>query len=237
MFSRSFSLPLKVCALLVLPVLVATGALLSGPAGFRHEPQSAEATNLSEIKKLTASAAGAGDQFGFSMAVSGNTAVVGAVFEVAGGSVAGAAYVFQRDEGGAANWGEVKKLTASDAQAGDEFGVSVAVGGDTAIIGAPLDDAGGIEAGAAYDFALLLPKPAPSFTPTATITPIPTVPPPVGGISLDSDLRALPLETASPDSSPWGVVVGTVAVACLVAVGGAAWYARRHGGGEGARWR
>ena len=131
---------------------------------------------------------------------------------------------------------DAKMLTVSDPAASDVFGRSVALSAHTAIVGVDSEDAGGIDAGAAYDFDLLLPKPAPSFTPTATITPTPTVPPPVGGISLDSHLRALPLETASPDSSPWGVVVGTVAAACLVAVGGVAWYARRHVGGEGARW-
>ncbi len=56
-------------------------------------------------------------RLGIGVAVSGDTAVVGAYVEDAGGSTAGAAYVFQRDEGVAGNWGQVKKLTASDAQA------------------------------------------------------------------------------------------------------------------------
>ncbi len=86
------------------------------------------------------------------MAVSGDTAVVGAIGEDAGGSGAGAAYVFQRDQGGADTWGEVKKLTASDAQAADSFGWRVAVGGDTAVVGAHGEDAGGSAAGAAYVF-------------------------------------------------------------------------------------
>ncbi len=126
--------PLALLALLI--------GLLSGPAG----EQSAEAALLSEVKKLIASDAQAGDNFGFSVAVSGDTAVVGAPFE---GSRAGAAYVFQRDQGGAGNWGEVKKLTASDAEAGDRFGVSAAVSGDTAVVGARSE---GSEAGAAYVF-------------------------------------------------------------------------------------
>ena len=50
---------------------------------------------------------------------------------------------------------------------------------------------------------------------------------PVGGISLDSDLRLLPLETTNPDSSPWAVLVGIVAVAGFLTVGGAAWYAKK----------
>ena len=56
MFSRSFTFTLKLCALLVLPVLIAAFVLLSGPAGFgTGEPQSAEAALLSEVKKLLAS--------------------------------------------------------------------------------------------------------------------------------------------------------------------------------------
>ncbi|MCH8064196.1 MAG: FG-GAP repeat protein, partial [Chloroflexi bacterium] len=86
MFSRSFSSTVKLCALLVLPVLIAAGVLLSGPAGFGPEPQSAEAALFNEIKKLTASDAQAFDEFGFSVSLSGDTAAVGARFEDDGGS-------------------------------------------------------------------------------------------------------------------------------------------------------
>ena len=51
-------------------------------------------------------------------------------------------------------------------------------------------------------------------------------PAPVGGISLDSDLRLLPLATNSTGGSPWGVAFKFVAAVCLVAVG-ATWYARK----------
>ena len=107
--------------------------MLFGPAGFGPKPQSAEATSLNEMKKLLASDAQDFDGFG-NVAVSGDTAVVGAVG--AGGGIADAVYVFERDQGGLDNWGEVKKLTASDAETGDLFGVSVAVSGDTAVVGA-----------------------------------------------------------------------------------------------------
>ena len=125
------------------------GALLFGPAGFGPKPQSAEATSLNEMKKLLASDAQDFDGFG-NVAVSGDTAVVGAVG--AGGGIADAVYVFERDQGGLDNWGEVKKLTASDAETGDLFGVSVAVIGDTVLVGAFWEDAGGSNAGAAYVF-------------------------------------------------------------------------------------
>ena len=135
----------------LLVAIVAAG-LVSGSTGFGPEPQSAEAALLTEVRKLLASDAQASDLFGVSVAVSGDTAVVGALQEDDGGADAGAAYVFRRDQGGTDNWGEVTKLTASDAQASDQFGYRVAVSGDTAVVGAWAEDAGGVNAGAAYVF-------------------------------------------------------------------------------------
>ena len=156
-------------ALAVIAAALLSGLTISGPGG-----QSAEAALLSEVKKLLASDAQELDNFGYSVAVSGDTAVVGAYLEDAGGGGAGAAYVFWRDEGGTGNWGEVKKLTASDAQADDEFGISVAISGDTAVVGAWREDAGGSDAGAAYVFEEPLPTATPTITPTPTVTPTPT---------------------------------------------------------------
>ena len=137
------TIPYLIRGAIVALVFIVAAGLLFGPAGFRPEPQSAEAAFLSEVKKLLASDLEAVDSFGVSVAVSGAAAVVGAYLEDAGGSNAGAAYVFQRDQGGTDNWGEVKKLTASDAQTSDFFGISVAVSGDTAVVGAVGEDAGG----------------------------------------------------------------------------------------------
>ena len=77
--------------LLALGALALLMGLLSGPTGFDPGEQSAEAALLSEVKKLTASDAQAGDVFGWSVAVSGDTAVVGAYGEDAGGNAVGAA--------------------------------------------------------------------------------------------------------------------------------------------------
>ena len=120
-----------------LAVFIAVGLLL-GPAGIGPNGPSAEAALRSEVKKLLASDAESGDEFGFSVAVSGDTAVVGAINEDTEGNRAGAAYVYQRDAGGADNWGEVKKLVASDPRALDFFGHSVAIRGDTVVVGAPI---------------------------------------------------------------------------------------------------
>jgi hypothetical protein len=107
-----------------------------------------------EAKKLTASDAEDGDGFGGgrSVAISGDTVVVGAGSEDGSGDGRGAAYVFERDSGGAGNWGEVKKLTASDAEDGDWFGGSVAADGDTIVVGASYEDGMGVDLGAAYIF-------------------------------------------------------------------------------------
>ena len=99
-----------------------------------------------ETNKLSASDAGAGDGFGWSVAISGDTLVVGA-FEADGGPgdpipESGAAYVFERDLGGAGNWGEAAKLSASDAGRFDYFGWSVAISGDTLVVGARYEDGG-----------------------------------------------------------------------------------------------
>jgi hypothetical protein len=81
--------------------------------------------------KLTASDGGAGDRFGYSVALAGSTAAVGAA---AWNSATGATYVFVRS-GGA--WFPQAKLTASDGGSGDQFGYSVALSGSTAVVGAP----------------------------------------------------------------------------------------------------
>jgi len=106
----------------------------------------------SEVAKLTPSDADVDDEFGYAVAVDGDTAIVTAFFDDDGGANAGAAYVFQRDTGGPDNWGQVTKVTASDAQTGDEFGLSVAIDGGTAVVGAVHAMAGGSRAGAAYVF-------------------------------------------------------------------------------------
>src|SRR5690606_38298389 len=106
-------------------------------------------TSWVQQDKLMANDAEMLDQFGLSVAVSGDTVVVGANGEDSEGNAAGAAYVFVRN---GTSWNEQDKLTASDAQADDRFGHSVAVAGDTVVVGAFLEDEGGSDAGAAYVF-------------------------------------------------------------------------------------
>jgi uncharacterized Fe-S cluster protein YjdI len=86
-----------------------------------------------EVQKLTASDGAANDNFGWSVAVSGSTVVVGAPAATIGGNFAqGSVYVFNLQGG---SWVEAQKLTASDGGGG--FGLSVAISGSTVVVGSP----------------------------------------------------------------------------------------------------
>jgi hypothetical protein len=105
---------------------------------------------IDEIAKLIAGDAEMSDYAGYSVAVDGDTAVVGAYGEDDLGSEAGAAYIFVRDSYGV--WSQQQKLTASDGQADDRFGYAVALDGDTAVIGKESWDFFDPPPGAAYVF-------------------------------------------------------------------------------------
>ena len=98
-------------------------------------------------QELTASDGAVDDYFGFSVSVSGDTAVIGAWNKAINSqSGQGAAYVFVRSNG---VWTRQQELTAPDGAWEDAFGFSVSVSGDTAVIGAPGKNAG---QGATYVF-------------------------------------------------------------------------------------
>ena len=108
-----------------------------------------DGTDWGETQKITASDAAAGDIFGHSVAVSGDTVVVGSTFDDDNGSNSGSAYVFTRS---GITWTQQAKLTASDAAAGDFFGETLSVSGDTVVVGSRLDDDAGDRSGSAYVF-------------------------------------------------------------------------------------
>ena len=109
-------------------------------------------TTWTEQQKLTAADGAAGDEFGWSVAVAGDTAVVGALLDNSDtNGDQGSAYVFVRSNG--TTWTEQQKLTAADGAANDGFGWSVAIAGETIIVGALDDDTGtNIDQGSAYIF-------------------------------------------------------------------------------------
>ena len=106
--------------------------------------------SATETAKLTASDGAASDHLGQSVAVSGDTVVVGADGDDVGTNAnQGSAYVFVKPGGGWVSATETEKLTASDGAVNDLFGTSVAVSGDTVVVGSP--GASG-DRGAAYVF-------------------------------------------------------------------------------------
>ncbi|MBU0677687.1 MAG: FG-GAP repeat protein [Verrucomicrobia bacterium] len=112
-----------------------------------------------EVAKLTASDASTNDNFGISVSLDGDMAIVGSFGDDDAGSSSGSAYVFQRNAGGENAWGQVSKLTASDAGMFDKFGVSVAIDGGMAFVGTFASDALGSDSGAAYIFEEFFPLP------------------------------------------------------------------------------
>ena len=116
-------------SLLLLPLLSAA------PAAQLGLPE------LTQLEELVPASAQAGDQFGASVALSGDLAVIGApmhdVAPAGGGPLlvdAGAAFVYQRSGAG---WSLLATLTGSQAQAGDQFGWAVAIEGQLIAVGAP----------------------------------------------------------------------------------------------------
>ena len=103
-----------------------------------------------QVAKLTASDAMESALFGNSVAIEGDTVVVGAYYH--GDDSSGSAYVFRTTDGGA-TYGQVAKLTAADAAGNDLFGTSVAIAGDTIVVGSPYDDDAGSGSGSAYVFS------------------------------------------------------------------------------------
>jgi hypothetical protein len=121
--------------------------------------------NWGLAKKLVANDRFNASGFGFSLSLKNNLLAIGAMSEArdAGGANimngAGAVYLFNKDQGGAGNWGQVKKIVAADRAADDRFGVSVAISDTLLIVGAPYEkeDANGMNtlngAGSAYLFS------------------------------------------------------------------------------------
>jgi len=94
----------------------------------------------SEVQKLTPPDGKADDNFGFAIAIKGNTIAVGARrADLPGAQNAGAAYVYSRDRG---SFALITKLTASDPGANAQFGQAIAIAGDTIAVGANRADVG-----------------------------------------------------------------------------------------------
>ncbi|RZG12851.1 hypothetical protein EXT47_20495 [Pseudoalteromonas sp. CO342X] len=108
-----------------------------------------ERTENSWVQKqiLTANDAKAGDAFGQSIALTEQFLVIGAPHSDAPHKDSGSAYVYERENN---SWHFQSKLTARDGADGDLFGISVAIDGDTILVGADLNDEKAEKAGAVY---------------------------------------------------------------------------------------
>jgi len=127
---------------------IATAVGLTVPPAAAAETASVAA--LPEPVKLAPDLPGS-SYFGSSVALSGDTVLVGAPEDNAPETESGSAIVYIAADGG--GWQEQAKLVADDATSGDNFGDSVALDGDTAVVGAPYDRPGGVyDAGSAYVF-------------------------------------------------------------------------------------
>jgi hypothetical protein len=123
--------------------------------------------NGTETAELTASNGTRGVQVGWSVAIDGNTVVVGAPqATINGNGEQGAAYVFLEPSGGWRSETEAAELTASNGAANDQLGVGVAVSGHTVLAGAPFGNDG-------FGYADAFVEPADGWhseTQTATLT-------------------------------------------------------------------
>jgi hypothetical protein len=99
--------------------------------------------------KLYADDAQAQEYFGSSVAIDGDTIVVGANYGRKGDSQTGSVYVFKYN---GSDWQQEAELFGNDLGAGDKFGYSVAIEDDTIIVGAPRHDDSETDSGAAYVF-------------------------------------------------------------------------------------
>ncbi|MDD5764820.1 MAG: T9SS type A sorting domain-containing protein [Candidatus Marinimicrobia bacterium] len=100
-----------------------------------------DGSSWTQQAKITASDGAASDGFGYSVSISGNYAIVGAVGDE---SSKGAAYIFIRN---GSSWTQQAKLTVSGGADYDQFGSSVSISGDYAIVGSGCIDS---NKGAAY---------------------------------------------------------------------------------------
>jgi len=102
-------------------------------------------TTWSETTKLLASNGGPDHKFGSAVALQGDTALIGATGLSGGGGV----YVFERS---GTTWNEITQFAPGDPAPFKFFGEAISLSGDSALVGAVGDDAGGAASGAAYVF-------------------------------------------------------------------------------------
>jgi len=126
------------CSVAISGQMAVVGAWGEDGAGSAHVFSRAASGEWSHIDVLKAADPVDGGGFGWCVAITGDTIVVGAYAATSSGVAgAGAAYVFVRS-GNA--WEQLARLEASNAGAGDAFGWAVSISGDAIAVGAPFED-------------------------------------------------------------------------------------------------
>lgn len=167
MFSRY---PIALTLIILASVCVLYNASANSNAGSTHnvsrnkEPRAGTGTALSRYSPsrlsvtaalpttdswFTSSDVSSGDNFGTSVALSGSTVVIGAPHDSDAFTSSGSAYVFVRDGEG---WAQQQKLTSNTPSIDQNFGSSVAISGDTIVVGAYGESSVDVQTGAAYVF-------------------------------------------------------------------------------------
>ena len=127
----------------------AAGADAGAVSVFRRNPLTRD---WDAVQTLTASDGGTGDHFGSAVSLDSGWLAIGAPDQDHNGVTdCGAVYVFQNVNG---SWIEKGELLASDGAAGDQYGASLCVKGNTLVVGAWLDDGlAGNDTGSAYAYS------------------------------------------------------------------------------------
>lgn len=120
------------------------------------------------LQKFTAPDGSAGKLFGYSVALSENTALIGSYLDDNNVLVSGLAYLFDTTTGSL-----LQKFTAPEGSAGKLFGLSVALSENTALIGSRLDHDNGVDSGSAYLFTTKA-QSTPELSPDLKSTPEPS---------------------------------------------------------------
>jgi VCBS repeat-containing protein len=123
----------------------------SGTA-YIFEPSPTNANVWVQTRKIAPADGAANDLFGFSVAINGDTVLVGSRRDDDLGDSSGSAYLFERNKGGSNAWGQADKILASNGSGADEFGFSVSISGDALVVGAPVAMTGTVTTGSAYVF-------------------------------------------------------------------------------------
>ena len=106
-------------------------------------------SSWNQVAKLTASDGAGIDTFGIEVSISNDRIIVGSCYDDDDGKNSGSAYIFDRD---GSSWNQTAKLTPLDGAPDNQFGRSVSIRGDYAVISSYGDDDNGSDSGAAYVF-------------------------------------------------------------------------------------